>query len=186
MLNSIKAWSNMCYISGLPPLPYTRRRSLRRSLRPWRTPTRYSHPLLFPVCCAKPSSQTTSSYLAIRCLVTSNFLRKLLGVRVLHTHVPLLDPPLAAALHQVPMPSPISSLAKSAQQSLPCLLCETQTTSSYLAIPCLVTSNFLRKLLGVHVYTHVPLLDPPLNWGCSEKNASSQQDATQKWSQGCI
>jgi len=26
----------------------------------------------------------------------------------------------------------------------------------------LLTPKFLKKLLGVHVYTHVPLLDPPL------------------------
>lgn len=48
---------------------YTRCRGLRRS----RAPSRYSHPLLFPVCCAKPSSQTTSSYLAIQCPLPSNF-----------------------------------------------------------------------------------------------------------------
>jgi hypothetical protein len=31
---------------------------------------------------------------------------------------------------------------------------------SYMTV--LLTPKFLKKLLGVHVYTHVPLLDPPL------------------------
>ena len=46
------------------------------------------------------------------------------------------------------------------------MLCEAEHRNpnlklfSYLTI--LLTSKFLQKLLGVHVYTHVPLLDPPL------------------------
>ena len=45
------------------------------------------------------------------------------------------------------------------------MLCEAEHRNpnlklfSYLTI--LLTSKFLQKLLGVHVYTHVPLLDPP-------------------------
>jgi hypothetical protein len=46
------------------------------------------------------------------------------------------------------------------------MLCEAEHRNpnlklfSYLTI--LLTSKFLQKLLGVHVYTHVPLLDPPM------------------------
>jgi len=63
-----------------PPSPYDRCRGLRRSLGRRRAPARYSHTLLFPVCCAKSSSQIlTSSYMAIWCLLTSNFLQKIIG-----------------------------------------------------------------------------------------------------------
>ena len=36
-----------------------------------------------------------------------------------------------------------------------------QTVPDYLVIWCLLTSNFVQNLLGVYVYTHVPLLSAP-------------------------
>ena len=78
----------------------------------------------------------------------------------------------AAALGQVLRLSLVSSPATSTHQVLPHLLfpslmlCEAEHRNPNLKLfsylTSLLTSKFLQKLLGVHVYTHVPLLDPPL------------------------
>ena len=94
----------------------------------------------------------------------------------------------AAALSQVQVLrlSLVSSPATSTHQVLPPLLfpslmlCEAEHRNpnlklfSYLTR--LLTSKFLQKLSGVHVYTHVPLLDPPLLGSTRPFNFSGNED----------
>jgi hypothetical protein len=136
-----------------PPPPYTRCQGLRRPLRRRRAPSRYSqsHPLLFPVRCAKPSSPTTSSYLAIRFLVT--FCK---SHRCACTPIPLLirpcsvsTSPLVICLHviakmnvAVPPQSPHLRLYDCAKSAIIKIFAFPYATVCYMLLSFMIFSSF--------------------------------------------